>query len=125
MSTKFEHFFVIFFVKKRHIFDHFFEHKKVAIIFTPGKSAAHHTSQENESEILLKFCEKIVVFRCGKNYRLDLLRCMTEILKLRKNDFCLFLKKKMVSVFWQKTCHFFLAKNVTFFDSFFQRIFFF
>ena len=84
-----------------------------------ANSAAQHTCQENESEIFLNFCEKIVVFRCRKNYRLDLLRCMREILKLQKNEIRLFLTKKMMFVFWPKTCHFFLTKNDTFFDSFF------
>jgi hypothetical protein len=83
---KMNNFCTLFLAKKIH----FFEHENVAIILTLGNSAAQHTSQENESEIFLNFCEKNVVFRCRKNYRLDLLRCMPEILKMEKNDFRLF-----------------------------------
>ena len=71
--------------------------------------AVHDTCQEIESEIFLKFCEKIVVFRCRKNYRLDLLRCMPAIRKLKKNEVPLFWTKKTMSLFWQKMRHFFVS----------------
>jgi hypothetical protein len=63
---------------------------------------ARHTSQENESEILLKKLEKSVVFRYEKNYRLDLLCCMREILKLQKNDFPPFSDQKKRVTFCPK-----------------------
>jgi hypothetical protein len=88
---------------------------KVAISWAIEKFAIQHTCQENESEILLNYYEKMIVFRCRKNYRLDLLRCMREILKMKKNEFRLFLSKKMMFVFSQKKVSFFLTKKVSFF----------
>jgi hypothetical protein len=106
--------------KKISTFEHFFEHKKVAVILILGKSVTQHTSQENESEIFWIFCEKMIVFRCRKNYRLDLLRCMLEILKLKKNDFpAIFDQKKGVS-FLTKKVSFFVTKNDTFFHKYFD-----
>ena len=109
-----------FLTKKRTTFEHFFEHKNVAIIWLLGKPAAQDTCQEIESEILLKCCEKMFIFRCRKNYRLDLLRCMLEIRKLEKNEFLLFSDKKMMSVFRPKKWHIFVSlfgkKSVTFFN---------
>ena len=81
--------------------------KTVAFYFNPKMFDARHTCQENESEILSKKMKKSVVFRCRKNYRLDLLRCMREILKLKKNDFWLFWTQKNVSLFWSKKRHIF------------------
>jgi hypothetical protein len=104
-------------------FRNFFGSLFVRMFGDTGLIDTQHTCQENESEILLNFCEKIVVFRCRKNYRLDLLRCMREILKLKKNDFWLFWSKKNVSLFLTKKVTLFLAKNDTFFDSFSFKLF--
>jgi hypothetical protein len=85
---------------------------------------AQDTSQENESEILLKKMKKIAIFRCRKNYRLDLLRCMREILKLKKNEFPPFWTKKYVSLFASKKASLFVqifdTKNDIFFSTSFK-----